>query len=68
MAGFSWDAQRRYRIGEDQKVLGMPAADIFKGLWRAQENLRKLFQMEELLLVEGVLLLWCKIGCSQWRS
>jgi hypothetical protein len=28
MAGFSWDAQRRYRIGEPQNVFGMAAAMI----------------------------------------
>jgi len=33
----------------------------FKELWRTRENLRKLFQMEELSLVEGALLLWCKL-------
>ena len=28
MAGFSYDAQRRYRIGEPQKVFGIAAAMV----------------------------------------
>jgi hypothetical protein len=31
IAGFSCDAQRRYRIGEDQKVRGTPADILDKG-------------------------------------